>query len=361
MKKKILLGSLFFIILVGGLLVSVAFMDTSQFHIALQEESIIVSINPKVMYKTSNTGSVIEVIHLNDDAKIYNEDDFLGLDIKEAVNKTVEVARANGYVKEDTVINVSSLSEDSVYVEDIVLNLKGNKINVKTEKLSKDAIETIMSNIDTTGEVETEFTVLDDYVVIKKHSDIKGPGPSKEETQPENRDEEPVTEKDLGSGYVKVEQAGYGDYIKGDHVYLYEGGPRYYKFYETSKVGCKDAIDKKACARAWIDDLTPRLATVRGNLETWQNHLDEIGKREIEAQQKITELEDDLVAKNFMYYGSDDIAGEKNLKEYIQHYKSVYEGCQSEKKEAQDYIKAIGLEIEEYNKVLAVYYAVLNN
>ena len=123
-----------------------------------------------------------------------------------------------------------------------------------------------MSNIDTTGNVETEFIVLDDgYVIIKKHSNIEGPGPSEEElnnqtdnnntnnntdndkqnTKPVQRIEEPTTEKDLGSGYVKVEPAGYGDYIKGDHVYLYEGGPRYFKFYETSKIGCKDAIDKK--------------------------------------------------------------------------------------------------------------------
>ena len=61
----------------------------------------------------------------------------MGLEIKEAVNKTIEVAKANGYVKEDTVVNISSLNENSVYVEDIVLNLKGNKINVKTEKITK--------------------------------------------------------------------------------------------------------------------------------------------------------------------------------------------------------------------------------
>lgn len=377
MKKKILLGVLFAIAVVGTFLIGFMFKDTSQYNLALQEESIIVSINPEVLFNTDNKGYVKEVLHINEDAKIYKEEDFLGLEIKEAVNKTIEVAKANGYVKEDTVVNISSLNENSVYVEDIVLNLKGNKINVKTEKIPKDAIETIMSNIDTTGNVETEFIVLDDgYVIIKKHSNIEGPGPSEEElnnqtdnnntnnntdndkqnTKPVQKDEEPTTEKDLGSGYVKVEPAGYGDYIKGDHVYLYEGGPRYFKFYETSKIGCKDAIDKKACANWYINDLTPRLASVKDNLETWQNQYDAEVRRLEEAQKKVTELEDEILN----YNPEDNYTPLEDLKTSLEHYKTVVEGATSGKKEAQDYVKAINLEIEEYNKVLAVYYAVLN-
>lgn len=377
MKKKILGGTLLVVAIVGAFLIGFMFKDTSQYNVALQEESIIVSINPEVLFNTDNKGYVKEVLHINEDAKIYKEEDFLGLEIKKAVDKTIEVAKANGYVKEDTVVNISSLNENSVYVEDIVLNLKGNKINVKTEKLSKDAIETIMSNIDTTGNVETEFIVLDDgYVIIKKHSDIKGPGPSEEElnnqtdnnntnnntdndkqnTKPVQKDEEPTTEKDLGGGYVKVEPAGYGDYIKGDHVYLYEGGPRYFKFYETSKIGCKDAIDKKACANWYINDLTPRLASVKGNLETWQNQYDAEVRRLEEAQKKVTELEDEILN----YNPEDNYTPLEDLKTSLEHYKTVVEGATSGKKEAQDYVKAINLEIEEYNKVLSVYYAVLN-
>lgn len=377
MKKKILLGVLFAIAVVGTFLIGFMFKDTSQYNLALQEESIIVSINPEVLFNTDNKGYVKEVLHINEDAKIYKEEDFIGLEIKEAVDKSIAVAKENGYVKEDTVVNVSSLSENSVYVEDIVLNLKGNKINVKTKKISKDAIETIMSNIDTTGNVETEFIVLDDgYVIIKKHSNIEGPGPSEEElnnqtdnnntnnntdndkqnTKPVQKDEEPTTEKDLGGGYVKVEPAGYGDYIKGDHVYLYEGGPRYFKFYETSKIGCKDAIDKKACANWYINDLTPRLASVKDNLETWQNQYDAEVRRLEEAQKKVTELEDEILN----YNPEDNYTPLEDLKTSLEHYKTVVEGATSGKKEAQDYVKAINLEIEEYNKVLAVYYAVLN-
>lgn len=377
MKKKILGGTLLVVAIVGAFLIGFMFKDTSQYNVALQEESIIVSINPEVLFNTDNKGYVKEVLHINEDAKIYKEEDFLGLEIKEAVNKTIEVAKENGYVKEDTVVNISSLNENSVYVEDIVLNLKGNKINVKTEKIPKDAIETIMSNIDTTGNVETEFIVLDDgYVIIKKHSNIEGPGPSEEElnnqtdnnntnnntdndkqnTKPVQKDEEPTTEKDLGGGYVKVEPAGYGDYIKGDHVYLYEGGPRYFKFYETSKIGCKDAIDKKACANWYINDLTPRLASVKDNLETWQNQYDAEVRRLEEAQKKVTELEDEILN----YNPEDNYTPLEDLKTSLEHYKTVVEGATSGKKEAQDYVKAINLEIEEYNKVLAVYYAVLN-
>lgn len=377
MKKKILGGTLLVVAIVGAFLIGFMFKDTSQYNVALQEESIIVSINPEVLFNTDNKGYVKEVLHINEDAKIYKEEDFLGLEIKEAVNKTIEVAKENGYVKEDTVVNISSLNENSVYVEDIVLNLKGNKINVKTEKIPKDAIETIMSNIDTTGNVETEFIVLDDgYVIIKKHSNIEGPGPSEEElnnqtdnnntnnntdndkqnTKPVQKDEEPTTEKDLGGGYVKVEPAGYGDYIKGDHVYLYEGGPRYFKFYETSKIGCKDAIDKKACANWYINDLTPRLASVKDNLETWQNQYDAEVRSLEEAQKKVTELEDEILN----YNPEDNYTPLEDLKTSLEHYKTVVEGATSGKKEAQDYVKAINLEIEEYNKVLAVYYAVLN-
>lgn len=377
MKKKILGGALLVIAIVGAVVLSFMFKDTSQYNVALREESIIVSINPEVLFNTDNKGKVKEVLPINEDAKIYKEEDFLGLEIKEAVDKTIEIAKEHGYVKEDTVVNVSSLSENSVYVEDIVLNLKGNKINVKTKKISKDAIETIMSNIDTTGNVQTEFIVLDDgYVIIKKHSNIEGPGPSEEElnnqtdnnntnnnadndkqnTKPVQKDEEPTTEKDLGGGYVKVEPAGYGDYIKGNHVYLYEGGPRYFKFYETSKIGCKDAIDKKACANWYINDLTPRLASVKGNLEAWQNQYDAEVRRLEEAQKKVTELEDEILN----YNPEDNYTPLEDLKTSLEHYKTVVEGATSSKKEAQDYVKAINLEIEEYNKVLAVYYAVLN-
>lgn len=199
MKKKILGGTLLVIAIVGVLVISIMFKDTSQYNVALREESIIVSINPEVLFNTDNKGYVKEILHINEDAKIYKEEDFLGLEIKEAVDKTIEIAKEHGYVKEDTVVNVSSLSENSVYVEDIVLNLKGNKINVKTEKISKDAIETIMSNIDTTGNVETEFIVLDDgYVIIRKHSNIEGPGPSEEElnNQVENNNSTSNTQED---------------------------------------------------------------------------------------------------------------------------------------------------------------------
>lgn len=137
MKKKILGGALLVIAIVGAVVLSFMFKDTSQYNVALREESIIVSINPEVLFNTDNKGKVKEVLPINEDAKIYKEEDFLGLEIKEAVDKTIEIAKEHGYVKEDTVVNVSSLSENSVYVEDIVLNLKGNKINVKTKKYRK--------------------------------------------------------------------------------------------------------------------------------------------------------------------------------------------------------------------------------
>ena len=153
-----------------------------------------------------------------------------------------------------------------------------------------------------------------------------------------------------------TQASGYGDYIKGDHVYLYEGGPRYFKFYETSKIGCKDAIDKKSCANWYINDLTPRLASVKDNLETWQNQYDAEVRRLEEAQKKVTELEDEILN----YNPEDNYTPLEDLKTSLEHYKTVVEGATSGKKEAQDYVKAINLEIEEYNKVLAVYYAVLN-
>ena len=202
MKKKILLCLLLVCLLVSGLLIPYMFKDTSQYNIKLQEESIVVQINPKVMYNTDNMGNVIEVVHLNEDAKIYKEEDFIGLYINDAIDKTILIAEQNGYVDEDTVVNVSSLNPNSVYLEDIVLNFKGNKINVKTEKLSQDVIDIIMSNIDTTGKVDTEITVEDDeYVIIKKEETIEGPG-----------------EQDSGvnnEGNIDVSESnGYGDYIE---------------------------------------------------------------------------------------------------------------------------------------------------
>lgn len=202
MKKKILLCLLLICLLISGLLIPYMFKDTSQYNIKLQEESIVVQINPKVMYKTDNMGNVIEVVHLNEDAKIYKEEDFIGLYINDAIDKTILIAKQNGYVDEDTVVNVSSLNPNSVYLEDIVLNLKGNKINIKTEKLSQDVIDIIMSNIDTTGKVDTEITIEDDeYVIIKKEETIEGPG-----------------EQDSGvnnEGNIDVSESnGYGDYIE---------------------------------------------------------------------------------------------------------------------------------------------------
>lgn len=54
MKKKILLCLLLVCLLVSGLLIPYMFKDTSQYNIKLQEESIVVQINPKVIYNTDN-------------------------------------------------------------------------------------------------------------------------------------------------------------------------------------------------------------------------------------------------------------------------------------------------------------------
>lgn len=346
MKKKILLCLLLVCLLVSGVLIPYMFKDTSQYNIKLQEESIVVQINPKVMYNTDNIGNVIEVVHLNEDAKIYKEEDFIGLFINDAIGKTILIAEQNGYVDEDTVVNVSSLNPNSVYLEDIVLNLKGNKINVKTEKLSQDVIDIIMSNIDTTGKVDTEITVEDDeYVIIKKEETIEGP---------EEQDGGVNNEGDIDVS----ESNGYGDYIEGSYITPIEGGPTVFVFYDTSKLGCVDAKDKIACANWWINDQTPRMNEYKKSIDgfivtrDYHNSLIPIVEEDIKEFEKKLEKErsKDIPDNSYISMLEEGLNNLKN--ELITHQKMVKD-CQIE-------IDARNIGLNEYKKLIALYSSILN-
>lgn len=387
MKKKILLGSLGLLILGFGLIIGNTVINNLKYS-----ESIIISINPQAMLNIDRRGKVTDLIYLNNDALIYNKEEFIDKDYNAAINHMIDVAKEKGYAVDENGVTISTLSDKTRFAENITLTEGNTTIQIRTNKLSKDDIRMIKENMGT-EKTKVQITITDEGLVMEKWETIEGqvdedyeerkeqyekdfgrdyetgeiieerdedyviyPNGKPVDYIPEKKDENTTTEKDLGGGFVKVEPAGYGDHIKGDHVYLYEGGPRYFKFYETSKIGCKDAIDKKACANWYINDLTPRLASVKGNLETWQNQYDAEVRRLEEAQKKVTELEDEILN----YNPEDNYTPLGDLKTSLEHYKTVVEGATSGKKEAQDYVKAINLEIEEYNKVLAVYYAVLN-
>lgn len=387
MKKKILLGSLGLLILGFGLIIGNTVINNLKYS-----ESIIISINPQAMLNIDRRGKVTDLIYLNNDALIYNEEEFIDKDYNAAINHMIDVAKEKGYAVDENGVTISTLSDKTRFAENITLTEGNTTVKIRTNKLSEDDIRMIKENMGS-EKTKVQITITDEGLVMEKWETIEGqvdenyeeikeryerdfgkdyetgevieerdedyvvyPNGKPVDYIPEKKDENITTEKDLGTGFVQVEQAGYGDYINGDHVYLYENGPRYYKFYETSKIGCKDAIDKKACANWYINDLTPRLASVKGNLETWQNQYSAEVRRLEEAQKKVTELEDEILN----YNPEDNYTSLEDLKTSLEHYKAVVEGATSGKKEAQDYVKAINLEIEEYNKVLAVYYAVLN-
>ena len=67
------------------------FKDTSQYNVALQEESIIVSINPEVLFNTDNKGYVKEVLHINEDDKnIIKKKIFWDLKLKKQLIKLLK-------------------------------------------------------------------------------------------------------------------------------------------------------------------------------------------------------------------------------------------------------------------------------
>lgn len=374
MKKKILLClglGIIGIFVLGIVLVKTGFVGINLRNVKTREESIIVSINPKVMYNTDDKGYVKEVIPMNKDAVIYKEEEFIGLYINDAFDKTVEVATSYGYVKEGTEINISSLSEDSVYLEDIIYKIGNTNLNIKTKKLSKQDIETIKINL-SNGEYtvwqnitvdEQGVSVEGEYITVPNPEEVAGRDDTYKPELHENKgdsgeqDEEPKTWVDEdGDGIYRAEPQGYGDYIKGEHVSLVPNGPVYYSFYSTSKIGCKDAIDKKACANWYINDLTPRKTTVESDLQTWietYNNTKVIIEKE---QQNYKNLE-----KQIANYDESSYTSLEDLNLYLKTSKSTLETQQEILEESQLHINAKTKEVEEYNKVLAVYYSVLNN
>lgn len=72
-----------------------------------------------------------------------------------------------------------------------------------------------------------------------------------QESNPQKKDEEFTSQKDLGNGFVKEEAEGYGDYIVETEKWV--GETMYLNVTEKSKLGCKDAIDKHACKESWME------------------------------------------------------------------------------------------------------------
>ena len=75
-----------------------------------------------------------------------------------------------------------------------------------------------------------------------------------------------------------------------------------------------------------------------------------------EAQTKLKEIEYEI--EN--YNPEENYTSLEDYQEYAEYYRVVIKDAEESKQEALDYAKAVRLEIEEYNKVLTVYYAVLN-
>lgn len=125
---------------------------------------LVLSINPKIMLKINNE-VIKEIYHLNDDAKVFKNDDLKGLSLEEGIKKVSDIAKDNGFIKKDTVVNVAyynSKQNDIDKISQIVKNtFDAKNLEMETYEVTESENEEIkkvlnQNKIDNTIEEKQE-------------------------------------------------------------------------------------------------------------------------------------------------------------------------------------------------------------
>ncbi len=243
-----------------------------------------IKINPsiKLEYKqVCNNNKCDEPIVLkyelvNDDAKnIFKDIDLLQNDntLYKVIDLITETTKNNN-IKFDKVEIYSNWNNAQAYMNENSKNKEIYKVSVNSnEELSK-----ISNQLLKNEEVKIEKDNVNQETNSPNKDNVsnnKNPNNSQKPSQNEvpKKDPEPTTEKEISPGIYVVDADGYGDYLDGKDVNPY-GERRYHKFVSTSKLGCKDAIDKHACKEFWMNYFAPKVEEVRKDWESEKGVLD---------------------------------------------------------------------------------------
>jgi len=107
---------------------------------------LIVEINPKLMMHYNKSGIVMEIFQINEEASIFVNADFKGLDINSSMDKLLEIALNNNYLKDSKQITISML--DSGNIDHLIAAtsmLKNKGITIIKNELTKEEQEKILA------------------------------------------------------------------------------------------------------------------------------------------------------------------------------------------------------------------------
>jgi len=186
---------------------------------------LVISINPKLMLHLDKDGKVIEVFQLNDDAGIFTNADFKGLDLESAINKVVDIAKDNGYLKDNKDISVSTLDNDKKdYLDEVIKQLENKGMTVKKEVISKSEKKDIENTIDNYVEIDITVTTEKEVTVDEKITFTK----------------RNVNEINMAKGTTKISQVGVDGIKQITYKVTYD-----YTGKEISRTKVSETISKK--------------------------------------------------------------------------------------------------------------------
>ena len=204
---------------------------------------------------------------INDDAmKIYKDIDLVknGKDLINVIDLITQTAKDNN-INFETVEIYSDWNNINKYMEE-----KANK-NHNWNYSVKVSNQEELNNVSQQLENNYNNNNKDDEI-NNNTSNTKETNESKNDNTSEN---EPKEWTNIGGNvYYNGEAEGYGDYKKGEYVSM-PNGYRWFKFVDTSKLGCKDAKDKQSCKNAWLNHFEIKVPETKKNVDNAQKSLDD--------------------------------------------------------------------------------------
>jgi Uncharacterized protein with SCP/PR1 domains len=108
----------------------------------INDTYLIVKINPKLMIHYNELGIVTELFQLNEAANIFVNADFKDLDINSSMDKLLEIALTNGYLKDSKQITISILDNGNIdHLIAATSTLKNKGITISKTELTKEEQE----------------------------------------------------------------------------------------------------------------------------------------------------------------------------------------------------------------------------
>ena len=263
-----------------------------------------VKINPSIKLQYSQTCNdknectdpiVTNYELINDDAKnIYKDIDLVknGKDLINVLDLITQTAKDND-INFETVEIYSDWNSIDKYVEEKAN--KNDNWNFSVKVSNQEELNNLSQQLETNYNANNK----DDESNNNNNTSNNNQTNTNETNKSQNNN---TSEKELkewtnigGDFYYNGESEGYGDYIKGEHVcissdYCY----RWFKFVDTSKLGCKDAIDKQACKTAWLNYFEPKVAETKKDMDNARKNLEDIKALQERDKKSLEETKNQL-------------------------------------------------------------------